>query len=126
MRAEQQVRQVLGTRADEAGHPEDLPGADLKRQVLQPPVGQVLDRDVLARPGSRRVFRARGPGGGQRHLDGTRFVRGGAPALPRRRADDEVDQRLFLDLARGHLGDDPPVPEHDDAVGDGADRDQVV
>src|SRR5450756_3256862 len=38
LRPEQQVRQLLGTGADEAGHAEDLPGADLERQVLNPRV----------------------------------------------------------------------------------------
>jgi uncharacterized protein involved in type VI secretion and phage assembly len=105
------------------GHAEDLPGADPERQVRQPPASQVLDHNALAR--RRRAFRASRYHRSQRRA-GTRFLRPGALGRSRRCPDDEIDQRVLVDLARGHLGNDPAVSEHDDTVGDRADRDQVV
>ena len=126
-RAEQQVRQFLGAGADEAGHAEDLPGADLERQVVQPLVGQVLDGHVLARRDrvSRGLHRRQRQRDRLLVFDRGRYRRS-ALALARRRPDDEVDQLLLADVGGYLLADDPAVPQHDDAVGDRADRGQVV
>ena len=129
-RAEQQVRQFLGPGADEAGHAEDLPGADLERQVAQPLVGQVLDRPRSRPPPPRRV--ARGLHRRQRQRDRLLvFDRGGRPpwrlwptraGAPTMRSTSSSSRMSARDL----LADDPAVPEHDDAVGDRAHRRQVV
>ena len=110
-----------------AGHAEYLPGVDLERQVVQPLVGHVLDRHVLARRG--RVSR------GLHHryrqvdrplvFDRGRFRRS-ALAQAGRRPDDEVDQLVLVDVGGGLLADDLAVPQHDDTVGDRTDGGQVV